>query len=206
MIISIEGNIGAGKSYLFNKLREYYGNDDNVIFVEEPVSEWMSIKDKKDNSMLTKFYNDKQKYAFSFQIMTFITIFSKLKQIQDDNPGKIIITERSLLTTKNVFAKMLYYDGFMEDTDYIIYNKLINEFIHQIQVDRIIYMTTPCEICGERIAKRNRAGESSISLGYLIKVDLHHKLFLHHTNIPVLELENNDDDNTLSRINDFIQN
>jgi deoxyadenosine/deoxycytidine kinase len=206
MIISIEGNIAGGKTHLFNKLKEYYRNDDNVIFVGEPIDTWMSIKDNKDNDMLTKFYNDKKKYSFSFQVMAFITIFSNLKQIQDENPEKIIITERSIFTTQKVFAKMLYYEGFMEDTDYIIYNKLINEFISQIQIDKIIYLTTPCEICGERIRSRDRKGESSISLGYLIKVDLHHKLWLNNTYIPVLELENNDDDNILSRINDFIQN
>ena len=42
MLISIEGNIGSGKSTLV----EYLKSLGNYIFVDEPVNEWLSIKDK----------------------------------------------------------------------------------------------------------------------------------------------------------------
>ncbi len=42
MLISIEGNIGSGKSTLV----EYLKSLNKYIFVDEPVNEWLSIKDK----------------------------------------------------------------------------------------------------------------------------------------------------------------
>lgn len=40
-IVSIEGNIGSGKSTVINTLKEYYKSNDKVYFLEEPVSEWV---------------------------------------------------------------------------------------------------------------------------------------------------------------------
>ena len=37
---------------------------------------------------------------------------------------KIIFTERSIESDKNIFAKMLYDEGLIEEIDYKIYNKL----------------------------------------------------------------------------------
>ena len=54
--ISIEGNIGSGKSTLLANLREHYKNNDNVIFLKEPVDEWAKIKDINGTTILEKFY------------------------------------------------------------------------------------------------------------------------------------------------------
>ena len=39
-IVSIEGNIGSGKSTLMKNLKEYYKNNNQVLFLKEPVDEW----------------------------------------------------------------------------------------------------------------------------------------------------------------------
>ena len=44
-IISIEGNIGSGKSTFVNELKD---NIENVLFIDEPVDQWEEIKDKKE--------------------------------------------------------------------------------------------------------------------------------------------------------------
>ena len=55
-IISIEGNIGSGKSTVVNSLKQYYSND-KIYFLEEPVSEWEKIKDLscKTSSIISSF-------------------------------------------------------------------------------------------------------------------------------------------------------
>ena len=68
-IVSLEGNIGGGKSTLLQKMREKYSNSENVVFVDEPVSEWDSITDENGTPMLQLFYQDQQKHAFAFQMI-----------------------------------------------------------------------------------------------------------------------------------------
>jgi deoxyadenosine/deoxycytidine kinase len=63
-IISIEGNIGSGKTTLINKLQENL--QDNFVFLEEPLDEWLEIKDERENTILSKFYSDQSKYSFPF--------------------------------------------------------------------------------------------------------------------------------------------
>mgnify|MGYP003333660748 FL=1 len=65
-IFSVEGNIGSGKSTLVKMLKEYLiiANDKKVVFLQEPVDEWESIKDESGESILEKFYGNQQKYHF----------------------------------------------------------------------------------------------------------------------------------------------
>ena len=72
-IFSIEGNIGSGKSTLFEELKNVYSCIPNIVFLEEPVSEWEKIKNKQGEPMLQLFYRDPKKYSFSFQMMAFIS-------------------------------------------------------------------------------------------------------------------------------------
>ena len=103
-IYSIEGNIGSGKSTLVKMMKE---QTSNVVFVKEPVDVWNTIKDNNNETILEKYYKNQEKYAFSFQIMAYISRISILRKTIKKNPNDIIITERSVLTDKNVFAKML---------------------------------------------------------------------------------------------------
>eukprot|EP00966_Prymnesium_polylepis_P072080 1674070-Prymnesium_polylepis.1 len=40
LVVSIEGNIGVGKSTLLGALKERYAKDETVCFVDEPVATW----------------------------------------------------------------------------------------------------------------------------------------------------------------------
>ena len=204
-IVSIEGNIGSGKSTLLENLRKYYGNNEHVIFLREPVDDWEKIKDKDGNIMLKKFYADQEKYSFAFQMMAYI---SRLKILRDtikdinqkmsDTVSKrfdelclektndknlkleeyIIITERSLYTDKYVFAKMLYEQGKIEDVCYQIYLNWFDEFVKDFPINYSVYVNTEPNKCYERIHKRAREGEELIPLDYLNDCHNHHEEFL----------------------------
>lgn len=49
------------------------------LFLEEPVEEWSKIKDKEGRTILEKFYNNQEKYAFSFQMLAYISRLTDLK-------------------------------------------------------------------------------------------------------------------------------
>ena len=107
-ILSIEGNIGSGKSTLLENLRKYYSNNEQVIFLNEPVDDWAKIKDKDGTTILEKFYMDQEKYSFTFQMMAYISrlkiLRNVIKKLKEDKKHYIIITELCLNTDKYVFA------------------------------------------------------------------------------------------------------
>ena len=178
--ISIEGNIGSGKSTLLANLREHYKNNDNVIFLKEPVDEWAKIKDINGTTILEKFYADQEKYSFSFQMMAYVSRIKVLrdtlkeKNIGQDKKHYIIITERSLYTDKLVFAKMLYDSGKIEDVNYQIYLNWFDTFSGEFPVHKVIYVKATPEKCYARISKRSREGEENIPLEYLTACSLYH--------------------------------
>ena len=173
--ISIEGNIGSGKSTLLNNLKNHFKNDNRIAFIKEPVDEWSKICDSQGNTILEKFYKDQERYAFSFQMMAYISRLSTIKTAIYENPqATIFITERSLDTDKYVFARMLFDDLKIEDVNYQIYNKWFHEFANEYSVHKVIYVKTDPEICYERIAKRSRSGEDVIPLDYLENCDYYH--------------------------------
>jgi len=173
-IISIDGNIGSGKSTLMGELKTYFSENTNVVFLKEPVDEWETITDENGTTILEKFYGDSSKYGFSFQIMAYISRLNIMKQEFKKNPNAIFISERSLFTDKLVFAKMLFDSGNIELVNYKIYLKWFDTFSEDFPVSKVIYVNTEPEICHQRIEKRSRTGESNISLDYLQNCHKYH--------------------------------
>lgn len=201
-IYSIEGNIGSGKSTLVKMMKEQTSCD-NVIFVQEPVDIWNTIKDDNNETILEKYYKDQEKYAFSFQIMAYISRISILRKTIKKHPNAIIITERSVLTDRNVFAKMLYDDKKIEEVNHKIYLQWFDEFIEELPVTGIIYVKATVDVCFERINKRNRKGEL-IPIEYLINCDKYHNDWLDkEKNIMVLNADE-DKEYTAENYNEWI--
>jgi deoxyadenosine/deoxycytidine kinase len=197
-IISIEGNIGSGKSTLLKHLKASLGqNNCKVVFVDEPVALWETIKDESGKNMIEKFYENQQKYAFPFQIMAFVSRLIYLKtaiefetlQLQQtqNNTKIVIITERSLYTDCYVFAELLKKQGMMEDVCHQIYMQLFNEFSTNYPVKTLIYIDVPPEICYERIHRRSRSGEEVIKLEYLTECNDEYRRFI-YTKMPTSKL------------------
>ena len=119
-IYSLEGNIGSGKSTLIDLLQNSKALNskflNNIVYLPEPVDIWSTIKDDAGITILEKFYKDQNKYAFSFQMMAYISRISQLRQAIRNNPYAILITERSVYTDKNVFAQMLYDNNKIEES------------------------------------------------------------------------------------------
>ena len=175
-IISIEGNIGSGKSRFLSFLKEKYKANKDILFLNEPVDDWETIKDENGVTMLEKFYENPEKYSFSFQMMAYISRLSiMLKAIETG--VKFIITERCLLTDKYIFAKMLFDDGKIEKVEFDIYNKWFNQF-NKYSISDLIYIQTTPEICLDRVKKRSRAGEDHIPLEYLKKCNTYHNNYI----------------------------
>jgi deoxyadenosine/deoxycytidine kinase len=177
-IISIDGNIGSGKSTLMGELKKYFCDNKNIVFLKEPVDEWSTITDEKGVTILEKFYENPSKYGFSFQIMAYISRLDVMRKEIRKNPNAIFISERSLFTDKLVFAKMLFDSGNIELVNYKIYLKWFDTFAEEFPVNKVIYVNTIPEICHQRIEKRSRTGESNIPLEYLQNCHKYHNNML----------------------------
>lgn len=201
-IFSIEGNIGSGKTTLFNELRSRPALE-NIFFIEEPVDIWEKIIDDiTGESLLQRFYADPDRYAFAFQTMAF---WSRLALLEKAPTGCTVITERSLLTDRDVFAKMLYDSRMIDSLCYKIYMHNSASF-RDVAPSKIIYIKTDPVVCEERISIRNRNGESKISIDYLIKCEEYHEAMIRNAPSEILVLDGNQDTHhhELTSIENFI--
>ncbi|MBI96153.1 hypothetical protein CL656_03315 [bacterium] len=183
IVISIDGNIGSGKSTFFTILKEKYKNRIDIRFLDEPVDKWSEIKDEQNITMLENYCKDQTKYGFSFQIMACVTRMKILMDALHDPNVKFIISERSILTDKNVFAKMLFDANNISKMDYDIYKIFYDTHKNFIKNIVLVYIQTSPKICKERIQKRNRKGEDLITLDYLEMCHKYHEDWIMNPNV-----------------------
>jgi deoxyadenosine/deoxycytidine kinase len=209
IIISLDGNIGAGKSTLLAEIRKHIHD---VHLVDEPVGQWTALKNNEDENLLELFYKDKRRWAYTFQNCAILTRLKNIKDaVENLDPNlkqpQVIITERSVLTDKYVFAEMLRDAGLMDMLEWDLYDNWFNIFSKQYPVNGVIYLSTGSVTSKERIAIRNRHGEENIDLDYLDSLDRQHKKWINNTNIPVLTLSTEPGESlemNLQKIRNFI--
>jgi deoxyguanosine kinase len=181
ILISLEGNIGSGKSTVLKELKRRYPD---WIFVDEPVNTWLELKNEHGESLLEVFYKDKRRWSYTFQNAAVLHRYKKLLEAlekQESSKPNIIIMERSIFTDRMVFTKMLKEQGCIDDLEWKVYG----EWFHLIDsmlphMDGYIHIDTNPNMCLERILMRSREGESVIPLEYLESLDKYHRTWLFH--------------------------
>lgn len=197
-IISIDGNIGSGKSTIISHMKNsgFVEKFSNIIILDEPIVEWATIQDEHGIDILSNFYNDQNTYAFSFQIVALSTRIAIMKKAIQQNSNCIIITERTLETDRYVFAQMLHSSGKIDTIHFNIYKHMYETFVSDYPTSKLIYINTCPTICAHRINLRNRNGESLIDLNYLNQCDEYHSRLvkrMKEQNVDVLEIDGNND-------------
>jgi len=197
IVVSIEGNIGVGKSTFIEIIKNKMQNCD---FVAEPVDEWKNIKDELDKNILQAYYDNFSRWALTFQNLTLITRLISLEKIILNGQHNLIFLDRSIQTDKNIFEKLLFADGqinLMEHQIYNLYYDYINNSVLSKYANKTIYIYLRCspEKSMERIMKRNRPEEQTISIEYLTKLHNYHDEWLQsqNNNFNVVILDCNDD-------------
>ena len=189
-IITVEGNIGAGKTTFLESLRK------RLPFVKvllEPVGEWISTKNAEGKSILQLFYEDKKRWSMTFQLYAFLSRLEDMKRLlkeceKAEGEPYIILTERSVLTDRFVFAEMLHKQGFLDDLEWTLYLKWFHAYAADVPIQGILYLSTSAATSKERIGIRNREGEDSISADYLDALEAQHRSWVSTTTLPVLEV------------------
>lgn len=193
MIISIEGNIGTGKSTLISLLRDRYKNVDKICFVDEPLEEWLNLKDTDGENILEKFYKDQKRWSYSFQMNAFIT---RSKSIISADPSKnIVIIERSVITDRRIFAEILYSSGKISKLEWELYEQWYNWLLNDYNVKPDIYIYLRCtpEVSFSRMKQRSRKEEDVVPKEYIDIVSNKHDDWLlneHQSAVVTIDVNN----------------
>jgi deoxyadenosine/deoxycytidine kinase len=191
IIITLDGNIGAGKSTLLDILSEELSF---VKVVPEPVGDWLQLKDEQGNSLLSLFYSDTSRWCYTFQNCALLTrlietekMIGDWRKLEGVKPP-ILITERSVLTDRFVFADMLYRQGKMNKLEWDIYMKWYSYYAAHLPVKGILHLTTSASTAKERIGIRARRGEEEIPLQYLKDLDAQHEKWIRESHLPSFQI------------------
>lgn len=163
--VSIEGNIGSGKSTCIKFFDKY----PNVEKHGEPLDDWRNVR---GHNLLGLLYSDMNKWSFAFQHYVHL---SRLK-IQTSQPCNSNITvkmfERSVQNSRHCFVENAKKQNFLEDPEYQTLSAWFeySEKHLDINLDLIVYLRTTPETVFERMMKRGRAEESEVPLDYLKQV------------------------------------
>ena len=200
LILSLDGNIGAGKTTLLNALRLAMPEVEVVL---EPVGEWLALKGADGRSLLELFYEDKRRWAYTFQNCAILTRLRTLRSAVSLTKKCVVITERSVLTDRYVFAEMLRASGDINEIEWQLYMQWYNTFAVSVPMSGIVYITTDVETSASRIEGRAREGET-IPLDYLEALEHQHEKWLATTELPVIRVSTDSLDNAIADIGNFV--
>ncbi|MFL2601785.1 MAG: deoxynucleoside kinase [Flavobacteriaceae bacterium] len=157
MHVAISGNIGAGKTSLTELLAKHYGWDAHY-------------EDVIDNPYLDDFYNHMERWSFNLQIFFLKSRFEQLLKIKNNN--KTIVQDRTIYEDAHIFAPNLKSMGLMNQRDFKNYQELFELMESQIQgPDLLIYLRSNIPNLVNKIHKRGREYENSISIDYLSRLN-----------------------------------
>ena len=152
--IAIEGNIGAGKSSLAEKIATSH----QAMLIKEGF---------EDNSFLPKFYKDPEKYAFPLELSFLAERYHQLKdRLKSHDLFYNFVVSDYYIAKSLIFArKTLPHD------EYMLYSQLFHIIISSLpKPDLIVYLYLTTDNLQQNIKKRGRPYEMSIQKEYLEKI------------------------------------
>lgn len=176
--VTIEGNIGAGKTTLATMLSKHF----NARLVLEEFA---------DNPFLPKFYENPEQYAFPLELFFMAERFKQLKELLHTKDLFQQITISDYLFTKSLlFAKVT-----LPNEEFRLYQKLFDIINPQVvQPEILIYLHAPVNRLKENIKKRNREYEQNIPNDYLFNLQETYTQYIKQHNIKTLIVDTSNAD------------
>ena len=171
--ITIEGNIGAGKTTLAHLL-------------SKRLNARLILEEFADNPFLPKFYENPEQFAFPLELFFMAERYKQLKDLLQTKDMFQHITVSDYLFTKCLlFAKVN-----LPQEEFRLYQKLF-DIIHQqlIHPDIVIYLHAPVQKLQENIRKRKRDYEQSIADEYLFNIQETYTSYLKQHNVKTLFID-----------------
>jgi len=167
--ITVEGNIGAGKTTLAHILSKHY----NARLILEQFA---------DNPFLSKFYENPQQYAFPLELFFMAERYKQLKELHTKDLFQQVTVADYLFTKCLLFAKVT-----LPEEEFRLYQKLFEIMYQQVaQPEIVIYLHSPVQKLQQNIKKRNRSFEQSIPDEYLFKIQETYTNYIKQHNVNTI--------------------
>ncbi len=154
-LISIEGNIGAGKTTLSTMI----AHDFNAKLILERFA---------DNPFLPKFYEDQARYAFPLE-MSFLA--DRYQQFMDDT-SQFDLFKNFMVSDYDIFKSLIFAKVTLQREEYNLYRKVFNFMYKEVKKPEIyLYLYQNTERLLANIKKRGRDYEQNIDPEYLEKIN-----------------------------------
>ena len=176
--ITIEGNIGAGKTTLAHLLSKHF----NARLILEEFA---------DNPFLPKFYENQQQFAFPLELFFMAERYKQLKDLLHTQDLFNSVTISDYLFTKCLlFAKVN-----LPTDEFRLYQSLF-DILHQqlVQPDLLIFLHAPVAKLQQNIRKRNRSYEQKIGDDYLFSIQETYTQYIKQHNIKTLFIDTSNAD------------
>jgi len=149
--VTIEGNIGAGKTTLATLLSKHFQSK-------------LILEEFADNPFLPKFYENPEQFAFPVELFFMAERYKQLKDMLHTQDLFQQTTISDYLFTKCLlFAKIN-----LPEEEFKLYQKLFDIINPQmLQPDLLIYLHAPVSKLQQNIKSRNRTYEQGINDDYL---------------------------------------
>ena len=168
--ITVEGNIGAGKTTLTHLLAKH-------------LNARLILEEFADNPFLPKFYENPKQYAFPLELFFMAERYKQLKEmLQTKDMFQNVTVSDYLFTKCLLFAKVN-----LPEEEFRLYQKLF-DIMHQqlLFPDVLIYLHAPVSKLQENIKKRKRAYEQNIPDEYLFNIQETYTSYIKHHNIKTI--------------------
>lgn len=168
--VTVEGNIGAGKTTLSHLLSRHY----NARLILEEFA---------DNPFLRKFYENPAQFAFPVELFFMAERFKQLKDllVQKDLFQTTTISDY-LFTKCLLFAKVN-----LPEDEFRLYQRLFDILQAQVVMpDLLIYLHAPVSKLQENIRKRNRPYEQAIPDDYLFNIQQTYTHYIRQHNLKTI--------------------
>ena len=153
--IAFEGNIGAGKTTLVQKIAE----DFNAKTVLERFA---------DNPFLPKFYKDQSRFAFPLE-MSFLA--DRYQQLSDDL-AQFDLFKDFVVADYHIFKSLIFAKITLAEDEYRLYRNLFDIIYKEMPKPGLyIYLYQNTDRLLENIRKRGRSYEQNIETDYLDKIN-----------------------------------
>ncbi len=161
MRVSVEGNIGSGKSSLLTALQRHHGHR---VYLE-PVQQW--------GEWLSLFYADPGRWGMTFNLKVLASFHDHYTSITQRRREGLLLFERSPHTCRHVFTTLQHADGHMNDAELALFDDIYHRL--SWQPDLVLYVRTTPETCMRRIGMRARQAERAIAPDYVRRVHARHE-------------------------------
>lgn len=175
----IEGNIGAGKTTLAQKLAVDY----NARLILEQFAE---------NPFLPKFYAEPEKHAFPLELSFLAERYQQLK----GELGNQDLFKPNLVSDYFFLKSLIFAQANLGNDEFGLYSKLFHIINDSLpKPDLFVYLYHDIERLQENIKKRGRSYEQSISNEYLLKIQTAYFDFIKQlTDLRILVIDVNNVD------------